>query len=448
MAQNINQVTISQELTDEDYLIGSVDNKLRRVPKSFFAKLLPDGVESRFSILEGRMNTFTELEEGSTTGDAELQDIRTGADGKKYSTAGEAVRKQISAINSNSFKYYGMATTDEDGVADLNNLPANTAYLISLYRDDTDEIANMPDGKRHGTVLTFGNPDGTGRVQIFSADSGTNFYIRQNWGNNQSWKEWKRLAFKSDIDALTPEDIPLATINETAGLLSCFLNVGCIGDSLASGESVYKNDDGSTGYADLYKHSWGQYLARMTGNTYYNWSSGGRTTSSWLSSSYATQCFDGQHKCEAYIIGLGQNDRNQNITIGTLTDIDKSNYENNSNTYYGNYGKIIQKIKEMQPKAKIFVLTDPQEATETKGYNTAVRTISTLFDDVYLVDLYTYGKELYSSGIIAECNRSGHYNAMAYREMALIIASYIDWIMRHNVSDFSQIEFIGTEYAY
>lgn len=45
-----------------------------------------------------RINAFTKLAEGSTTGDAELQDIRVGFDGTIYENAGNAVRNQASDI--------------------------------------------------------------------------------------------------------------------------------------------------------------------------------------------------------------------------------------------------------------------------------------------------------------------------------------------------------------
>ena len=76
--------------------------------------------------------------------------------------------------------------------------------------------------------------------------------------------------------------------------------------------------------------------------------------------------------------------------------------------------------------------------------------IVALFGNVWIIDLRAYAKDMFtnSANIIGSQYRSGHYSALGYQEIAFVIATYTDWIVRNNLSAFSQVEFIGTNYEW
>lgn len=88
---------------------------------------------SKITTLESRMDTFTSLKEGSTTGDAELQDIRVGADGTKYPSAGESVREQVGKLKEDlDGLYYG----GEEYLLDVENANYTSDLNDSLWGID------------------------------------------------------------------------------------------------------------------------------------------------------------------------------------------------------------------------------------------------------------------------------------------------------------------------
>lgn len=105
-----------------------------------------------FDVLEARMNQFTSLKEGSTTGDAELIDGRIGYDGKVHDNIGGAIREQVGELKSDlaklghtsknilKFTNYSITTEndgvsfsmDDDGKIHMSGKPVGGNFVVVL----------------------------------------------------------------------------------------------------------------------------------------------------------------------------------------------------------------------------------------------------------------------------------------------------------------------------
>lgn len=258
------------------------------------------------------------------------------------------------------------------------------------------------------------------------------------------------------------EQKPLDTIIRDGGMMNIFRSIGCIGDSLASGEFEYIQENGEKGFWDFYDYSWGKQIERVTGISMTNFSRGGLTAYQLYKEAdektspveHLNRLFDQDYAKQGYIIALGVNDMRgkdvlKNIYGGNVgdvkTDIDFEDYNNNKQTFVGCYAKIIQRLKSVTPDAKFFLVTMPDEKETPAEFSDIIRNIASSFDNCYVIDLYhdapKYDDEFRKKYF------SGHMNAMGYLLTAHYIMTYIDWMIRNNVYDFKFVQFIGSGYT-
>jgi len=248
--------------------------------------------------------------------------------------------------------------------------------------------------------------------------------------------------------------MPLDNIVSDGGFCGIFRTIACVGDSLSSGEFEGTKEDGTKSYHDYFDYSWGQYLGRMAGSKVYNFSRGGMTTKEYVDSFAEKKGFwDTELACQCYIIALGVNDiiNGRVPELGTVNDVDISDPQKCAQTFMGYYGHIIARYKQISPNARFFLVSPPVHGSndakrdKREAIKNALFELADIFSNTYVIDLYTYAPP-YDEEFRKHFFLGGHMNPMGYILTAKMMASYIDYIIRHNPDDFKQVGFIGTPY--
>ena len=127
----------------------------------------------RITALENRVNNLSKLGEGSTTGDAELQDIRLGYAGAQYDNAGEAVRKQIGDLNN------GQMSVELNG--------GNTAFTIGkLINGETGALNTSEYYSVSEYVKVYGGEQISSKCSVDNAGVSLIMYVCEYTAENVS----------------------------------------------------------------------------------------------------------------------------------------------------------------------------------------------------------------------------------------------------------------------
>ena len=244
---------------------------------------------------------------------------------------------------------------------------------------------------------------------------------------------------------------PLERLVQNGGFARIFKSIACVGDSLSSGEFESVDSEGVKHYHDMFEYSWGQVIGRTIGAKVYNFSRGGMTAREYVESYAELKGFwDEEKKCQAYIFALGVNDTGREEK-GEISDICMEDYTKNAKTFVGYYASIIQRYKKMQPRARFFLVTMPRDlrvgeerVNKFYDFNVEIRKMAEMFDNTYLIDLEKYAP-VFDEEFVENYFMGGHMSPAGYVWMADTITSYIDYIIRHNMKDFKDIGFIGTD---
>lgn len=144
------------------------------IPEGYVETSAPSVIGDIYNEIEeanARIDNIIALPDGSTTADAELTDIRVGADGTTYNSAGDAVRGQVTNLKANLLDITankeinfidGKYIATNGSTADITNLEDSSAFRVAtIICSEGDKFTINATGGAVAKTWAFIENDGT-----------------------------------------------------------------------------------------------------------------------------------------------------------------------------------------------------------------------------------------------------------------------------------------------
>lgn len=374
---NITPSGIGAYTTSEiDTKVSTINTSLSESVKQISDLGIIKANEVDLDVERARINSFTSLSEGSTTGDAELADGRIGADGITYANIGDSIRNQSKNIKDYLYNALPIVTYNNDvltntgkyidvtGILRLNKdfsasemieIPINineiviekigiitTGCGIAFYTDNSFSINNFISGipVEVANKKTIVSIPSNAKYIAFSARHAEDFYVIASYKN--IFNLIKKINDK---------------IEESSVFKDEYMSI--LGDSISTFEG-YIPSENDTYYPNEYitdvEQTWWKQLLNKTGmklSLNNSWS-GSRVCSSSITTR-VNNLSNGVNSPNHIIIEMGINDFKYPSLLGDYNG--KGAIPTSLSNFANAYSYVLNNVRKNYPNAKIYCCT-------------------------------------------------------------------------------------------